>query len=118
LFVAISAASLTIAPIQKAWDAGIPSFLIDREINKTDLAIAQIITNLYQGATLAGEEFVRLMGGSGKYVELLGNVVMVHLLYIFTDCKRNWVSGCDRPISRYKDGSTGIRNVATGFSIL
>jgi len=66
-------ADAAIAHIQKAWDAGIPSFLIDREINKTGLAISQIITNNHQGATLAGEEFIRLMGKSGKYVELVGN---------------------------------------------
>jgi erythritol transport system substrate-binding protein len=66
-------ADASIAAIQKAWDAGIPSFLIDREINKTGLAISQIISNNYQGATLGGEEFVRLMGESGKYIELFGN---------------------------------------------
>jgi erythritol transport system substrate-binding protein len=66
-------ADASIAPIQKAWDAGIPSFLIDRELNKSGLAISQIITNNYQGATLVAEEFVKLMGKSGKYVELWGN---------------------------------------------
>ncbi len=65
-------ADASIAAIQKAWDAGIPSFLIDREINKTGLAISQIISNNYQGATLGGEEFVRLMNEEGKYVELVG----------------------------------------------
>jgi erythritol transport system substrate-binding protein len=66
-------ADASIAAIQKAKDAGIPSFLIDREINATGLAISQIISNNYQGATLGGEEFVRLMGESGKYIELFGN---------------------------------------------
>jgi erythritol transport system substrate-binding protein len=66
-------ADASIAPIQKAWDAGIPSFLIDREINKTGLAVSQIISNNYQGATLGAEEFVRLMNEKGKWVELWGN---------------------------------------------
>ena len=65
-------ADATIAAVQKAKDAGIPSFLIDREINKTGVAVAQIVANNYQGATLGAEEFVRLMGEAGKYVELLG----------------------------------------------
>ncbi|MBN2444016.1 MAG: D-ribose ABC transporter substrate-binding protein [Spirochaetales bacterium] len=63
----------SIAPLQKAWDAGIPAFLIDREINKTGLAKSQIISDNYQGATLGAEEFVRLMNETGKYVELWGN---------------------------------------------
>jgi erythritol transport system substrate-binding protein len=66
-------ADATIASIQKALDAGIPSFLIDREINKTGVAKAQIVSNNYQGATLGGAEFVRLMGEKGNYVELTGN---------------------------------------------
>ena len=65
-------ADASIAPIQRALDAGIPSFLIDREINENDIAKAQIVSNNYQGATLGGEEFVRLMGEAGNYVELVG----------------------------------------------
>ncbi|MCA9836232.1 MAG: D-ribose ABC transporter substrate-binding protein [Trueperaceae bacterium] len=65
-------ADASIAAVQKAKDAGIPSFLIDREINATGVAAAQIVSNNYQGATLGAEEFVRLMGESGKYVELVG----------------------------------------------
>lgn len=67
-------ADASIAAIRKAKNAGIPSFLIDREINKTGLAISQIISNNYQGATLGAEEFVRLMGEKGNYVELIGNL--------------------------------------------
>jgi erythritol transport system substrate-binding protein len=65
-------ADASIAPIKKAKDKGIPSFLIDREINAQGIAISQIISNNYQGAKLGGEEFVRLMGESGNYVELVG----------------------------------------------
>ncbi|MEJ5080911.1 MULTISPECIES: D-ribose ABC transporter substrate-binding protein [unclassified Ochrobactrum] len=62
----------SIAAVQKAKDAGIPSFLIDREINATGVAVSQIVSNNYQGAQLGAEEFVKLMGEAGNYVELLG----------------------------------------------
>jgi erythritol transport system substrate-binding protein len=65
-------ADATIAPVQKAKKAGIPSFLIDREINKNGIAVSQIVSNNYQGAKLGGEEFVKLMGEKGPYVELVG----------------------------------------------
>lgn len=65
-------ADATVAAVQKAKDAGIPSFLIDREINATGVAVAQIVSNNYQGAQLGAEEFVRLMGEKGNYVELVG----------------------------------------------
>ena len=65
-------ADASIAAVRKARDAGIPSFLIDREINVTGAAVAQLVSNNYQGATLGAEEFVRLMGEEGPYVELLG----------------------------------------------
>ena len=65
-------ADASIAAVQKAKDAGIPTFLIDREINETGIAASQIISNNYQGAVLGGEEFVSLMGEEGQYVELLG----------------------------------------------
>jgi len=62
----------TVAAVQKAKDAGIPTFLFDREINATGVAIAQIVSNNYQGATLGAQEFARLMGETGSYVELTG----------------------------------------------
>lgn len=65
-------ADATIASVQRAKDAGIPTFLIDREINATGVAASQLVSNNYQGAVLGAEEFVRLMGEEGKYVELLG----------------------------------------------
>jgi erythritol transport system substrate-binding protein len=65
-------ADATIAAVKKAKDAGIPSFLVDREINATGSAVAQLVSNNYQGATLGGEEFAKLMGEEGDYVELLG----------------------------------------------
>ncbi|WP_285786111.1 D-ribose ABC transporter substrate-binding protein [Microbispora sp. NBRC 16548] len=65
-------ADASVAAIQKAKDAGIPSFLIDREINKTGVAVAQIVANNAQGAALGGQEFAKLMNNSGKYAELTG----------------------------------------------
>ena len=65
-------ADASIAAVQKAKDAGIPSFLIDREINEEGVAVSQIVSNNYQGATLVAEEFARLMGEEGKYIELTG----------------------------------------------
>ena len=65
-------AAATTAAVEKAKNAGIPSFLIDREINETGIAVSQIVSNNYQGAQLGAEEFVRLMGEQGPYAELLG----------------------------------------------
>ena len=65
-------ADASIAAVSKAKAAGIPSILIDREINATGAAAAQIVSNNYQGATLGAEEFARLMGESGNYIELVG----------------------------------------------
>ena len=65
-------ADATVAAVQKAKDAGIPSFLIDRKINVTGVAVAQIVSNNYQGAQLGAQEFVKLMGEKGNYAELVG----------------------------------------------
>ncbi len=65
-------ADATVAAVQKAKDAGIPSFLIDREITASGVAVSQIVSNNYQGAQLGGEEFVEQMGESGSYAELVG----------------------------------------------
>ncbi|HLH50951.1 MAG TPA: D-ribose ABC transporter substrate-binding protein [Roseiarcus sp.] len=65
-------ADASIEAVQKAKNAGIPSFLIDREINKTGIAVAQIVSNNYQGATLGAQEFAKLMGEKGPYAELVG----------------------------------------------
>lgn len=65
-------ADATVAAVQKAKDAGIGVFLVDREITKEGVAISQIISNNYQGATILVEYFVKLMGEEGKFVELTG----------------------------------------------
>ena len=65
-------ADASVAPVKKAKDAGIPSFLIDREITQSGIAVSQIVSNNYQGAQLGAEEFVKLMGEKGKFAELVG----------------------------------------------
>jgi len=65
-------ADVTVTAVQKAKDAGIPSFLIDREINKTGVAAAQIVSNNAQGASLGGQEFAKQMNNTGEYAELTG----------------------------------------------
>jgi len=65
-------ADASVAAVRKAKEAGVPSFLIDRELNATGIATAQIVSNNYQGASLGAQEFVRLLGERGTYVELVG----------------------------------------------
>lgn len=65
-------ADATVEAVKKAKDAGIPTFLIDREINEDGAAISQIVANNYQGAKAIAEKWIEAMGENGKYVELLG----------------------------------------------
>lgn len=65
-------ADATIEAVKKAAEAGIPTFLIDREINEEGVAISQIVANNYQGAKAVAELWVEAMGEEGNYVELLG----------------------------------------------
>jgi erythritol transport system substrate-binding protein len=65
-------ADATVEAVQRAKDAGIPTFLIDREINADGVAISQIVANNYQGAKAIAEAWVEAMGEEGKYAELLG----------------------------------------------
>ncbi|WP_027800666.1 D-ribose ABC transporter substrate-binding protein [Paraburkholderia dilworthii] len=62
----------SISAVKKAKTAGIPSFLIDREINATGIAVSQIVSNNYQGAQLGGRAFVKALSEKGNYVELVG----------------------------------------------
>ena len=59
-------ADASIGPVRKAKEGGIPVFLIDREINKTGVATAQIVSNNSQGAQLGGQEFVKAMEREGQ----------------------------------------------------
>ena len=64
----------SIASVRKAKAAGIPVFCIDREINATNAATAQMLSDSFTGCVKLGEYFVEQVGESGKYVELLGLV--------------------------------------------
>ncbi|MFD0476168.1 D-ribose ABC transporter substrate-binding protein [Nonomuraea thailandensis] len=65
-------ADASIGPVRKATEGGVPVFLIDREINATGIAKAQIVSNNSQGAQLAAQSFVEAMKSKGNYVELVG----------------------------------------------
>jgi ABC-type sugar transport system substrate-binding protein len=62
----------SIANVRRAKDAGVPVFNIDREINATDAATSQILSDNYSGCVALGEYFVSVIGEEGKYVEILG----------------------------------------------
>ncbi|WP_194410350.1 D-ribose ABC transporter substrate-binding protein [Microbacterium cremeum] len=62
----------SIAAVKKADAAGIPVFLVNAEINESGIAKAQLVSNNAQGAALGAQEWVRLMGEAGDYVELFG----------------------------------------------
>jgi erythritol transport system substrate-binding protein len=65
-------ADSSISAVKLATKAGVPVFLIDREINAKGIAKAQIVSNNFQGAQLEGTEFAKLMGYKGTFVELTG----------------------------------------------
>jgi len=65
-------ADSSVAAVRRAEQAGIPCFLIDRAINATGIAHAQILADNDQGARLVAQEFVHEMDGKGRYAELLG----------------------------------------------
>ena len=47
---------------------GIPSFLVDREITADGIAVSQIVSNNYQGATILAEYWAELMEEEGTYI--------------------------------------------------
>jgi ABC-type sugar transport system substrate-binding protein len=62
----------SIANIQKAKEAGIPVFCIDREVNSGSVATSQILSDSFSGTVSMGKYFVQQLNKKGKYVELLG----------------------------------------------
>ena len=60
--------------VQRAKDAGIPTFCMDREINSKDAATTQLLSDSFSGCVKLGEYFVRQMDKKGNYVEILGLV--------------------------------------------
>jgi len=64
----------SIANVKKAKAAGIPVFCIDREINSTNDATSQMLSDSYGGCVKLGQFFVKEVGKEGEYAELLGIV--------------------------------------------
>lgn len=62
----------SVEAVKNAKEAGIPTVIIDRELASEGDAIAQFVSNNYQGAQAVAEVFVEAMGEEGKYAELLG----------------------------------------------
>lgn len=62
----------SIANVRKAKAAGVPVFCIDREINATDAATSQILSDNHGGCVALGQHFVEALDGKGSYVEILG----------------------------------------------
>ncbi|WP_201983358.1 D-ribose ABC transporter substrate-binding protein [Hymenobacter rubidus] len=64
----------SIVNVQKAKDAGIPVFCMDREVNSSKAATSQILSDNYSGCVALGKEFVQDLHQRGNYVEILGIV--------------------------------------------
>jgi ABC-type sugar transport system substrate-binding protein len=64
----------SIASVQKAKLAGLPVFCMDREVNSTNAATAQMLSDNYSGCVKLGQFFVKEVGKEGEYAELLGIV--------------------------------------------
>lgn len=64
----------SVANVLKAKAAGVPVFCIDREINSTNAATAQMLSDNYSGCVALGQYFVKIVGKEAKYAELLGLV--------------------------------------------
>jgi ABC-type sugar transport system substrate-binding protein len=64
----------SIANVLKAKTAGIPVFCIDREINSTNAATAQMLSDNYSGCVKLGQHFVKTVGKEGEYAEIIGLV--------------------------------------------
>jgi ABC-type sugar transport system substrate-binding protein len=64
----------SVANIQKAKDAGVPVFCMDREVNSPDAATSQILSDSYSGSVSVGKYFTQQLNKKGNYVEILGLV--------------------------------------------
>lgn len=64
----------SIANVLKAKAAGIPVFCMDREIDSTNAATTQMLSDSYSGCVKLGQYFVKTVGKEAEYAELLGIV--------------------------------------------
>lgn len=63
----------SVGAVKKAVAANIPVFLVNAEINKEGLTKGQLVSNNAQGAAIGGQQWVKMIGEKGNYVELFGN---------------------------------------------
>ena len=85
----------SIANVRRAKAANVPVFCMDREINATDAAVSQILSDNHSGCVAIGQHFVKEVGESGKYVELLG--------LVGDNNTRNRSNGFHSVVDRYPD---------------
>jgi ribose transport system substrate-binding protein len=64
----------SVANVKRAKEAAVPVFCMDREVNTTDGATSQILSDNYSGCVSLAKYFVQTLNKKGKYVELLGLV--------------------------------------------
>ena len=60
--------------VERAKEANIPTFCMDREINSRDAAVTQLLSDNFTGCVKLGQYFVQQVGKEGNYVEILGLV--------------------------------------------
>ena len=65
-------ASGSIGNIKRAMAKNIPVFLVNAEINKTGVALGQLVSNNAQGAALGATQWIKAAGTTGNYAELHG----------------------------------------------
>lgn len=85
----------SIANVRRAKEADVPVFCMDREINATDAAVSQVLSDNYSGCVAIGQHFVKEVGESGTYVELLG--------LVGDNNTRNRSDGFHSVVDRYSD---------------
>jgi len=64
----------SVVNVLKAKSAGVPVFCMDREVNSTEAATSQILSDNYSGCVAIGKYFVEQMNKKGMYAEILGLV--------------------------------------------
>ncbi len=64
----------SVVNVNKAKAAEVPVFCMDREVNTTDGATSQILSDSYSGCVSIARYFVDILHKKGKYVEILGLV--------------------------------------------
>ncbi len=64
----------SVVNVLKAKAVGVPVFCMDREVNSTEAATSQILSDNYSGCVAIGKYFVEQMNKKGRYVEILGLV--------------------------------------------